>query len=58
MKLIRKEIFTSNLMSWLETKYYGEWVCSTLAEIEVLRALLRNAPTALVAFPAVMAKFY
>jgi predicted nucleic acid-binding protein len=47
VKLIREENHTVELLAWLDQQDDHEYVASSLVEIEVPRALLRNQPAAL-----------
>jgi predicted nucleic acid-binding protein len=58
VKLIRQEDCSSELVTWLNERQDESLVCSTVAEIEVPRALRRSAPQALVGVPAVLARLY
>jgi uncharacterized protein len=48
----------TELVGWLRQHANNPLVSSALVEVEVPRALLRHAPTALVGVPAVLARLY
>jgi uncharacterized protein len=56
VKLIHVEDGTTELLRWLGNSSGVPVVSSSLAEVEVARALRRNAPAALVSMPRVLAK--
>jgi uncharacterized protein len=56
VKLIRPEPETAALFGWLTEIGDTDRVTSTLAEIEVIRALRRTDPGRLAAVPAILAK--
>jgi predicted nucleic acid-binding protein len=56
VKLIRRERETDELNRWLSERHDQPLLSSTLAEIEVPRALRRSDPSRLVAVPTVLAK--
>ncbi|MHB8718202.1 MAG: type II toxin-antitoxin system VapC family toxin [Candidatus Dormibacteria bacterium] len=58
VKLIRREHATPELMEWLNANPDAPLASSTLAEVEVPRALLRVAPEALPAVAATLAQLY
>jgi predicted nucleic acid-binding protein len=58
VKLIRREDATPELMEWLNANADAPLASSTLAEVEVPRALLRVAPEALPAVAATLAQLY
>jgi predicted nucleic acid-binding protein len=52
LKLVREEKETEQLVTWLSTQPDTEFVSSTLAEVEVTRALWRTQPEAMAAVAA------
>jgi predicted nucleic acid-binding protein len=56
VKLIHVEDGTAELLRWLGNSSGVPVVSSSLAEVEVARALRRNAPAALVSMPLVLAR--
>ncbi|ADJ50812.1 hypothetical protein AMES_8985 [Amycolatopsis mediterranei S699] len=56
VKLIRHEAESAALVDWLDERQGTVLVTSTLAEVEVSRALLRSDPGLLTDVPAVMAR--
>jgi uncharacterized protein len=53
VKLVRDEKETGQLITWMSTQPDGEFISSTLVEVEVPRALWRDQPDAM---PAVATK--
>ena len=58
VKLVRHEPSTAALVGWLNARTGVPLVSSVLVEVEVPRALLGSAPTALPAVPATLARLY
>ncbi|MDS0134037.1 MULTISPECIES: type II toxin-antitoxin system VapC family toxin [unclassified Amycolatopsis] len=56
VKLIRHEAESAALVDWLDERQGTMLVTSTLAEVEVSRALLRSDPGLLTDVPAVLAR--
>lgn len=56
VKLIRREPESDALADWLDTQPNTMLVSSTLAEVELPRALLRTEPELLVDVPALLAR--
>ncbi|MGW3997869.1 type II toxin-antitoxin system VapC family toxin [Amycolatopsis sp. NPDC004772] len=56
VKLIRHEAESATLVDWLDERQGTMLVTSTLAEVEVSRALLRSDPALLTDVPAVLAR--
>jgi uncharacterized protein len=57
VKLVRVEPESTDLADWLDDRTELRWITSTLAEVELPRALIRAGhPTALAAVPAVLAR--
>ena len=56
VKLIRHEAESAALVDWLDERQGTMLVTSTLAEVEVSRALLRSDPALLTDVPAVLAR--
>ncbi|GDY34032.1 type II toxin-antitoxin system VapC family toxin [Gandjariella thermophila] len=54
IKLIRRESESDELADWIEQRRPSMLVSSTLAEVEVPRALRRSEPELLAAVPAVL----
>lgn len=58
IKLLRREVATAELVTWLNDRSDAPLVASALVEVEVPRALRRSAPQALVGVPAALARLY
>ncbi|MCP3802505.1 type II toxin-antitoxin system VapC family toxin [Allokutzneria sp. A3M-2-11 16] len=60
MKLVRREPHTEELVAWLNDpqRNGSPRVASTLAEVELPRAVRRNAPAAAAGVPGVLAALY
>jgi predicted nucleic acid-binding protein len=58
VKLVRLELFSPELVNWLNERPGIPLVCSALAEVEVPRAIRKAAPDALPAVPATLARLY
>lgn len=57
MKLVRVEPESTQLADWLDERSELRWITSTLAEVELPRALIRaGQPAVLAAVPAVLAR--
>jgi uncharacterized protein len=56
VKLVVREEETEALLAWLQARHGEQLVTSTLAEVEVPRALRREAPRFLGAVPSVLIK--
>lgn len=56
VKLIRPELGSDRLVEWLRSQRGTSLVTSALAEVEVPRALFRNAPRFLARLPGVLAR--
>ncbi|ASU77913.1 PIN domain-containing protein [Actinopolyspora erythraea] len=56
LKLVRRERETDELLSWLDARHGLPIVSSVLLEVEVSRALHRNAPESLDSVPAVLGR--
>lgn len=57
VKLVRVERESTDLADWLDDRTELRWITSTLAEVELPRALIRaGQPNALAAVPAVLAR--
>lgn len=54
VKLIRREVASDALVSWLGEREGEPWVSSALVEVEVPRALRRGAPELMGSVPAVL----
>ena len=58
VKLVHREAGSAPLVEWLGRRPDAPLVSSTLAAVEVPRAVRRHAPQALPGVPAVMARLY
>ena len=58
VKLVRRERESDALVDWLSERTAAPWLTSVIAEVELARALLRSAPEALGAVPAVLARLH
>jgi predicted nucleic acid-binding protein len=58
VKLVRREAESDALADWLATRTGTPWVTSTLAEVELGRALRRTEPDLISAIPALLARLY
>ncbi|HVB76412.1 MAG TPA: type II toxin-antitoxin system VapC family toxin [Candidatus Nitrosotalea sp.] len=58
VKLVRLEAATRELVGWLNQRPGIPLICSSLAEVEVTRAIRRVAPEALPAVSATLARLY
>lgn len=56
VKLIRIEVESADLVSWLDERIEMPWITSVLAEIELPRAIRAVAPEGLPAVPSVLAR--
>lgn len=58
VKLVRQEAHSADLVTWLNVHRDVPLVSSILVEVEVLRALRRSAPQALVGVPAAVGRLF
>jgi predicted nucleic acid-binding protein len=58
VKLVRRENESDALADWLTERSDTPWVTSTLAEVELGRALRRTEPELLSSVPALLARLY
>ncbi|MEW1723389.1 type II toxin-antitoxin system VapC family toxin [Streptomyces sp. NPDC093109] len=58
VKLIRQELESGELISWLSARPDESLIASALVEVEVPRALRRTAPQSLAGVPGVLARLY
>jgi predicted nucleic acid-binding protein len=59
VKLIRVEPESQGLADWLDENTEMPWITSTLAEVELPRALIRaGVPEGLAAVPSILARLY
>lgn len=56
VKLIRLEVESNDLGDWLDDRTEIPWITSTLAEVELARAIRAVAPEGLPAVPVVLAR--
>ena len=58
VKLVRRETESDALANWLTERSDAPWVTSTLAEVEMGRALRRTDPELLSGVPALLPRLY
>jgi uncharacterized protein len=58
VKLVRRETESDAFVDWLTERSDAPWVTSTLAEVELGRALRRTEPELLSGVPALLARLY
>ncbi|MEU8181559.1 type II toxin-antitoxin system VapC family toxin [Micromonospora sp. NPDC049044] len=58
VKMVRQEICSADLVSWLNTHGDVPLVSSALVEVEVPRALRRSAPQALIGVPSAVGRLF
>ncbi len=56
VKLIRREDESDALGDWLDERIHMPWITSTLAEVELARAIRAAAPEGLPAVPSLLAR--
>ena len=58
VKLAREERGSAELSAWLDERTDEQWTSSTLIDVELVRALRRNDPSALTDVPRVLSLIY